>query len=98
MSPEHEREYVEYVTARTPQLSRLAFLLCGDQHRADDHVQQALVQLYVHWRRARGVEHLDRYVRKILMRVYLDERRRAWSRVRLVDQTPEVAQPASTGG
>jgi RNA polymerase sigma-70 factor (sigma-E family) len=94
MSPEHEREYVEYVTARTAHLRRLAYLLCGDEHRADDHVQQALVQLYVHWRRARAVEHLDRYVRKILIRVHLDERRRAWSKVRLVDVPPEVPQPA----
>lgn len=92
MTPEQEREYVEYVTARTPQLRRLAYLLGGDSHRADDLVQQALVQLYVHWRRARAVEHLDRYVRKILLRVYLDERRRAWSRVQLVATTPEVAQ------
>jgi DNA-directed RNA polymerase specialized sigma24 family protein len=33
-------EYVEYVTARTPALRRLAYLLCGDEHRADDLVQQ----------------------------------------------------------
>jgi RNA polymerase sigma-70 factor (sigma-E family) len=96
MNPEHEREYVEYVTARTPQLRRLAYLLCGDEHRADDLVQQALVQLYVHWRRARAVEHLDRYVRKILVRVHLDERRRAWSRVRLVDTPPDIPQPAGS--
>jgi RNA polymerase sigma-70 factor (sigma-E family) len=96
MTPEHESEYVEYVAARTPHLRRLAFLLCGDEHRADDHVQQTLVQLYVHWRRARAVEHLDGYVRKMLMRVYLDERRRPWSRVRLFDIPPDVAQPQST--
>jgi RNA polymerase sigma-70 factor (sigma-E family) len=96
MSPEQEREYVEYVTARTPMLRRMAYLLCGDEHRADDHVQQALVRLYMHWRRARAVEHLDRYVRKILVRVHLDERRRAWARVRLVDVPPEVPQPVGT--
>jgi RNA polymerase sigma-70 factor (sigma-E family) len=97
MNPEHEREYVEYVTARTPHLRRLAYLLCGDGHRADDHVQQALVQLYVHWRRARAVEHLDRYVRKILVRVHLDERRRAWSsRVRLMDTPPDTPQPVGS--
>ena len=31
-------DYTEYVTARLPALHRLAFLLCGDAHRADDLV------------------------------------------------------------
>jgi DNA-directed RNA polymerase specialized sigma24 family protein len=34
-----EQEYVEYVTARLPSLRRLGYLLCGDEHGADDLVQ-----------------------------------------------------------
>src|SRR5690242_261182 len=44
-----EQEHVEYVTARMPALRRLAHALCGDRHRADDIVQQAITRLYAHW-------------------------------------------------
>jgi len=83
-----EAEYVEYVTARIPALRRLAFLLAGDEHRADDLVQKTITTLYVKWRRACTATHLDGYVRTMLVRTYLDERRLAWARVRL-GETPE---------
>jgi RNA polymerase sigma-70 factor (sigma-E family) len=84
-----DREYVEYVTARLPALRRLAFLLGGDEHRADDLVQQTITKLYLHWPRARNATHLDRYVRTMLVRAFLDERRLGWSRVRLFGEPPE---------
>jgi RNA polymerase sigma-70 factor (sigma-E family) len=99
MSPDHEREYVEYVTARLPGLRRLAFLLCGDAHRGDDLVQQAITNLYVHWRRIRSVSNLEAYVRRMLVRAYLTEKRMSWSsRVRLVDEPPERPAVAPGGG
>ena len=36
-----EREYVEYFEVRVPHMRRLAVLLCGDVHRADDNVSTA---------------------------------------------------------
>ncbi|HZN20866.1 MAG TPA: SigE family RNA polymerase sigma factor [Micromonosporaceae bacterium] len=84
-----EEEYVEYVTARIPALRRLAYLLSGDEHRADDLVQQTITTLYVRWQRARDATHLDGYVRTMLVRTFLDERRLAWSRVRLFGALPE---------
>ncbi|QXJ27035.1 SigE family RNA polymerase sigma factor [Actinomadura graeca] len=87
-----EREYVEYVTGALPGLRRIAHLLCRDPHRADDVVQAALTRLYVHWRRARAADDVDRYVRAILVRSFLSERRLAWARVRL------TGAPADTPG
>ncbi|MEH0824813.1 MULTISPECIES: SigE family RNA polymerase sigma factor [unclassified Micromonospora] len=84
-----ETEYVDYVTARIPALRRLAYLLAGDEHRADDLVQQTITTLYVKWRRAQAADHLDAYVRTMLVRTYVDERRLAWARVRLFRETPE---------
>ena len=55
-----EAEYTEYVRGRIPALRRMAFLLCGDEHRADDLVQTAITKLYVHWARVRAMEHPDR--------------------------------------
>jgi RNA polymerase sigma-70 factor (sigma-E family) len=89
MRAEARQEYVEYVTARLPSLRRLAFLLCGDEHHADDLVQQAITKLYVRWRRLSGVEHLDQYVRTMVVRTFLDERRRPWSRVALAADLPD---------
>ncbi|MDQ7904097.1 SigE family RNA polymerase sigma factor [Phytohabitans sp. ZYX-F-186] len=84
-----EQEYVDYVTARIPALRRLAFLLAGDEHRADDLVQQTITRLYVKWRHARAADNLDGYVRTMLVRTYVDERRLGWARVRLFRETPE---------
>ncbi len=76
-------EYVAYVTARLPALKRLAYLLCGDNHRADDLVQESVTKLYVRWAAARKADNLDRYVRAIVVRTHIDDTRRPWSRVRL---------------
>jgi RNA polymerase sigma-70 factor (sigma-E family) len=88
-----ELEFTEYVTARLPALRRLAYVLSGDAHRADDLVQQTITTLFVRWPRIRAVAHVDRYVRSMLVNAYIDERRLSWSRVRLFREPPErVAQ------
>ncbi|MGB2571252.1 SigE family RNA polymerase sigma factor [Micromonospora citrea] len=92
-----EQEYVDYVTARIPALRRLAYLLAGDEHRADDLVQQTITTLYVKWRHARTADRLDAYVRTMLVRTYINERRLAWARVRLFREAPEPP-PFEDGG
>lgn len=91
-----DTEYTEYVTAALPWLRRTAYLLCGDVHSADDVVQVAITRLYTSWRKARAADDLDAYVRAILVRTFLNERRRPWSRVHLferVDELQAVANP-----
>jgi RNA polymerase sigma-70 factor (sigma-E family) len=95
-----EAEYTEYVRGRIPALRRLAFLLCGDEHRADDLVQTTITNLYVHWSKAQHVSHLNNYVRTMLVRAFIDERRLKWARVRLFGSLPEpdpVPGPAEGG-
>jgi RNA polymerase sigma-70 factor (sigma-E family) len=86
-----EREYVDYVRAALPWLRQSAFRLCGDAHRGDDLVQQTITKLYVNWRRVRGADNTDAYTQRILVRVFLDERRLRWSGVSLFAAAPEVA-------
>ncbi len=86
-----DAEYLDFVTPRLESLRRLAYLLCGDPHRADDLVQQAVTKLYVRWRKLADVANLDQYLRTILLREFIDERRRSWAKVRLVAQAPETA-------
>lgn len=90
-----EEQYTEYVTARLPTLRRVAYLLCGDTHRADDIVQNAITRLYVHWRKARAADNLDAYVRTIVVRTFLNEQRTGWfSRTRVVGELPDAPYPA----
>lgn len=102
MRTQDEDDFVEYVTARLPVLRRVATQLAGDAHRGDDLVQQAITRLYTRWRRVSRTEHLDAYVYKILLRVYLDERRLRWSTVRLgtspADLAHRVAADRATAG
>jgi RNA polymerase sigma-70 factor (sigma-E family) len=90
MSGPRDQEFSTYVAARLTSLRRLAYLLCQDPGRVDDLVQVAITRLYVHWGRAREVEHLDAYARTILVRVYLREQASGWaSRVSLHAELPE---------
>ncbi len=87
MSSDRNAEFTEYMSARMPALRRLARLLCQDWSRADDLLQGAMARTYVHWSRARGADNIDAYVRAILVREFLDERRTGWvRRVHLTDR------------
>lgn len=70
---DRDQAYVEFVDARRGALVRTAFLLCGDWHRAEDLVQQALVKLYVSWPRVAGQGGEDAYTRRILVNTHVDD-------------------------
>ncbi len=91
MRSSDEQAFREYATARMPALIRTAYLLCDDWHHAEDIVATAIGKLYVSWQRASQAEHLDAYVRRIVVRVWLDERRRPWRREHPTDILPETA-------
>ena len=86
--------FVEYVHAHLVHLRRTAYLLCGDWARGDDIVQRALTDVYVRWPKVRQADHVDAYVRTVLVHRFIDDRRRAWARVRLVSTVPDVPAPA----
>lgn len=84
-----EDEYRTYVVANMDRLRRAAYLLCRDWHTADDLVAVTIGKLYRNWSRAQRVTHLDAYVRTILVRSWLDERRRPWRREHVTDDVPD---------
>ncbi|GIH11048.1 RNA polymerase sigma24 factor [Rhizocola hellebori] len=91
---ESDRLYTEYITTQLGQLRRLAIVLCQDSHRADDLVQEAITKLYTRWHRRHAIDHLDRYLRSILVREFLDSQRVGWMRrVRLAAESPEMVSP-----
>ncbi len=90
MRQQDEADFRGYVTARGPALRRTAHLLCGDWHAAEDLVQAALTRLYLNWPKVRRPDSRDGYARKILMRVYLDDRRKRHQESP-AERLPEVA-------
>jgi len=89
-----EAGYREYVIHRLDGFRRTAFLLCGDWHQADDLVSIALVKLLRHWRRVSVMEQPDAYVRRVLLRTWLDERRRPWRREHPTEVVPDRPDPS----
>jgi len=75
-----DEQFSEYVVQRRTQLRRIAYLLCGDVHKAEDLVQTALMKLYVAWPRVQRAGNVDAYARRILVNSGIDESRRPWRR------------------
>jgi RNA polymerase sigma-70 factor (sigma-E family) len=89
----HGAEFDTYVRARTPALLRTAYLLTGDQHRAEDLVQDALIRTHRAWGRLRD-GNPDAYTRKVMYHLQISWWRRG--------RTPEVLsgdlpEPTSRG-
>jgi RNA polymerase sigma-70 factor (sigma-E family) len=75
--------FLAYVRGRAGPLRRSAYLLCGDTHQADDLVQETLTTVYSRWARVSRADNVDAYVHRILVRTFINERRRGWWKVRL---------------
>lgn len=96
MRPGHGRdaEFTEFVDARRAQLYRTAYLLCGDPHRAEDIVQQALAKLYLSWRRVRRADSIDAYARRSVVNAFVDDGARRWRREVVADVADDRPAPA----
>ena len=75
-----EAAFSSYVAARRAQLFRTACLLCGDPHRAEDIVQDALARLYSVWDRVSRMDNVEGYVRRVIVNAHYSDRRRPWRR------------------
>jgi RNA polymerase sigma-70 factor (sigma-E family) len=82
--------FEEYVAARGPALVRFAVLLTGDDHRAEDLVQDALTKAYLRWSRIRRADDPDVYLRRLVL-----NGSRSWWRRRA---NREVPAELGTGG
>jgi RNA polymerase sigma factor (sigma-70 family) len=78
-------------------LRRWAYLVCHDWHAADDLVAVTLGKLYRSWAKAQAVDNLDAYVRRIMLRAWLDEKRRPWHREHATDAVPDTAAESEPG-
>ena len=88
MDDDARQEFAEFVAARSRQLIRLAYVLTGDQHAAEDLLQNALVKAAAHWGRIHTAP--EAYVRRIMYREQVSWlRRRVRRRETAMAQVPE---------
>ncbi|GHH73524.1 SigE family RNA polymerase sigma factor [Promicromonospora soli] len=67
--------FTTFARERSPELSRIAYLLCGDVHRAADLVQLALERTYRAWNRV-GDGDPFAYARRVIATARIDSWRR----------------------
>lgn len=84
----------EFAVANAAPLRRCAYLFCGDWHLAEDLMQASLMKVYRAWSRVQEQDRLGNYARQVLLRTWLDEKRKPWRRAEFaapVPDTPDVS-------
>ena len=79
-----ERVFGDLVETRGQALVRYAYLLTGNGADAADLVQEALLRAFGRTTRGLTIDAAEAYVRRVVLTVYIDGRRRSgrWDRVR----------------
>lgn len=93
----HEDEFVAFIRAARDPLYRMAYLLCGDHHRAEDLTQQTFERTWRSWRTARRGDPLV-WARRILANLRIDTWRRTRREVLSGFDPPGSAATSSETG
>jgi RNA polymerase sigma-70 factor (sigma-E family) len=72
-----DADFQGFMASRWSRLLRIAFLLTGDQHAAEDLAQTSLEHAYVAWRRVSQADNPDAYMRRILINAHARLHRRS---------------------
>ena len=90
--------FEQFVAAQGQALLRLAFVLTGDRHLAEDRAQTALADAYRHWKKVTAAQDPAAYVRRMLVNAHLSWRRRRSSTERPSDLPDTSVDPAAAPG
>ena len=90
MAPPAADDFEEDAASAGPRLKRLAFLLTGDLHQAEDLLQTALAKTMVRWSKVRSYDQPDAFVRRVMVNQRTSWWRRGATRELATEQMPEV--------
>jgi len=79
--------FEQYVLERRAALVRIAYLLCGDAHLAEDLVQGALVKAVGHWKRIG--DNPEPWLRKVIVNDHISGWRRHRGREHVTERPPD---------
>jgi len=88
-----EVDYANFVRTRTHALLRSAYLLTGDQHLAEDLVQEALARTHRAWHRLERPENAEAYARKVMYHAQVS----LWRRPKVAEVLPGDLDPEPAG-
>lgn len=83
-------EFEDFAVARTPHLFRMAWLLAGKRHDAEDLVQETLAKMYRMWPKTEQVEDPGAYAQTVLVRTFVSQRRRRSSTEQPTADVPDA--------
>ena len=93
-SEELEQSFAAFVRDHGERHLRVAVLLTGDWHAAEDLVQASLIKLYQAWPRVDLIDgDPDAYLRRVIVNTY-----RSWWRARWRRETPVAELPEHAAG
>ncbi|KOX03585.1 SigE family RNA polymerase sigma factor [Streptomyces sp. NRRL B-3648] len=96
MNADEERQFREFVAARSRSLLHTAYLLTGDWEQGRDLLQTALASTARRWSKLRDREQPELYVRRALYHAQVDRfRLLGWGRETVTDTLPD--QPSGKG-
>ncbi|MGA5300968.1 SigE family RNA polymerase sigma factor [Nucisporomicrobium flavum] len=84
MTDARDAAYATFVRERSHALLRSAYLLTGDQHLAEDLVQEALARTHRAWSRLERPEHAEAYARKVMYHAQVS----LWRRPKVAEALP----------
>ncbi|NJP98620.1 SigE family RNA polymerase sigma factor [Nonomuraea sp. FMUSA5-5] len=76
---DRDASFRAFVDAHQRSLLRLAYLLTGETHRAEDLLQSVLVRMVGRWSKLHHIDNLDAYARKAMVNQHITWRRRRGS-------------------
>ena len=79
-----EADYANFVRTRTHALLRSAYLLTGDQHLAEDLVQEALARTHRAWLRLEKPANAEAYARRVMYHAQVS----LWRRPKVAEILP----------
>ncbi len=90
------QEFEAFVARHARGLDRLAYLMLGDAHAAEDLAADALLAAWRHWDRVRQADHPLAYVRQILVHEASGHYRRRAREVAVLGRLQLMATPSTT--